>query len=77
MIHLYVKGPAHINTKIKDVLYIAVTCINPLAHTRSHTTAAVLQYVERYALFVIPAVEDAHEAVCMCAWNETAATSVG
>ena len=30
---------------------------------RSHTTAAVLQYVELYSLLVIPAVEHAQEAV--------------
>ena len=34
----------NINTEIQDV---AVTCNNPLAHNMgSHTTAAVLQYVE-------------------------------
>ena len=37
-------------TKIKDV---AVTCNKPLAHMRSHTTAAVLQYVELSSLLVL------------------------
>ena len=55
-----IKAAPEINPKIKDV---AVTCINPLAHIRSHKTAAVLQYVELYSLLVIPAVEHANEAV--------------
>ena len=41
-------------TKIEDV---PVTCNNPLAHMRSHTTYAILQYVELYSLLVIPAIE--------------------
>ena len=36
----------------------------------SHTTAAVLQYVD--SLLVLPAVEHANEAVWMCVWDETA-----
>ena len=69
----FLKGPPHINTKIKDV---ALTFINPLAHMRSHTTAAVLQYVELYSLLVLPTVEHANKGVSMRAWDETAATSV-
>ena len=30
---------------------------------RSHTTAAILQYVELYSLIVLPDVEHANEAV--------------
>ena len=43
---------------------------------RSHAAASVLQYVELYSLFVIPAVEHANEAVSLCVWDETAATIV-
>ena len=60
------KAAPNINTEIKDV---GVTCNNPLADMRSHTTAAVLQYVELYSLLVIPAVEHVNEA--LCAWEET------
>ena len=38
---------------------------------RSHTRAAVMQYVILYQLLVIPAVEHANEAVRMCVWDET------
>ena len=55
------KRPTAYNTKIKSD--VAVTCINPLAHMRSHTTAAVWQYVKLYFLLVILAVEHANEAV--------------
>ena len=39
------------------------TTRSPLVHMLSHTTAAILQYVELYSLSVIPAIEHADEAV--------------
>ena len=41
----------------------AVICNNPLTHMRSHTTAAVLQFVVLYSLLVIPAIEHANGGV--------------
>ena len=55
-----IKAAPKINTEIKDV---AVTCNNNLEHMRSHTTAAILQYVELYSLLVIPAIEYGNEGV--------------
>ena len=39
------------------------TTLRHWTHMPSHTTAAVLQYVELYSILVIPAVEHANEAV--------------
>ena len=49
--------------KIKDD---PITCNNPLTHTRSHTTVVVLQYVERYSLFVVPVINCADWGVWIC-----------
>ena len=41
---------------------------------RSHTTAAVLQYVKLYSLLVLPAIEHANEGAWMRAWDTNAAS---